>query len=63
MLYSKVDEILNKFGNLVNRTLRFKGLETLEVGAMNEEVKAEIEKWTALNIIELNVETKYIFMV
>ena len=26
-------------------------------------VKAEIEKLTALNIIELNVETKYIFMV
>ena len=26
-------------------------------------VKTEIEKWTALNIIELNVEAKYIFMV
>jgi hypothetical protein len=26
-------------------------------------IKAEIEKLTALNIIELNVETKYIFMV
>ena len=38
------NEILNKFGNLVNRTLRFKGLEKLEIATMNEQVKLEIEK-------------------
>ena len=37
-------EILNKFGNLVNRTLRFKGLEELQVAKMDEVVKKEIEK-------------------
>lgn len=37
------NELLNKFGNLVNRTLRFKGLEELQTGEMNEEVKLKIE--------------------
>lgn len=37
-------EILNKFGNLVNRTLRFKGLEELPIAKMDEEIKKEIEK-------------------
>ncbi len=37
-------EILNKFGNLVNRTLRFKGLEEIPNGKMNEVMQAEIEK-------------------
>ena len=37
-------EILNKFGNLVNRTLRFKGLEKLPIGKMDENVQKEIEK-------------------
>ena len=38
------NEILNKFGNLVNRTLRFKGLEVLEKGNLDAEAKEQIEK-------------------
>ena len=37
-------EILNKFGNLVNRTLRFKGLEEVPNGILDENIKNEIEK-------------------
>ena len=37
-------EILNKFGNLVNRTLRFKGLEEIPNGILDEEIKSEIER-------------------
>lgn len=37
-------EILNKFGNLVNRTLRFKELEEVPEGTLDENIKAEIEK-------------------
>lgn len=37
------NEILNKFGNLVNRTLRFKGLEELAIGNLDENAKLEIE--------------------
>ena len=37
-------EILNKFGNLVNRTLRFKGLEEIPEGKLDENIKLEIEK-------------------
>ena len=36
-------EILNKFGNLVNRTLRFKGLTEIPNGEMNPEMKEKIE--------------------
>lgn len=32
-------EIVNKFGNLVNRTLKYKGLEEIPEGTMNEEIK------------------------
>lgn len=38
------NEILNKFGNLVNRTLKFKGIEKLPEGAIDEHVEQEIEK-------------------
>ena len=38
------NEILNKFGNLVNRTLRFKGLERIEVSTLEDSIKQEIEK-------------------
>ncbi len=38
------NEILNKFGNLVNRTLRFKELTQIPNGKLNEQAKAEIEK-------------------
>ena len=37
-------EILNKFGNLVNRTLRFKGLEEIPNGVLDEGIKVEIER-------------------
>lgn len=37
-------EILNKFGNLVNRTLRFKELTQIPNGKLDEQAKAEIEK-------------------
>ena len=37
-------EILNKFGNLVNRTLRFKGLEEIPEGNLDEGIKSEIER-------------------
>lgn len=36
-------EILNKFGNLVNRTLKFKGLEEVPNGKLDEEIKVAIE--------------------
>ena len=37
------NELLNKFGNLVNRTLKFKGLEELSIGKINSDVKEHIE--------------------
>ena len=37
-------ELLNKFGNLVNRTLKFKGLEELPEGKLDEEIKFKIEE-------------------
>jgi methionyl-tRNA synthetase len=38
------NEILNKFGNLVNRTLKFKGMEEVPNGVLDENVENEIEK-------------------
>ena len=37
-------ELLNKFGNLVNRTLKFKELETVPNGKLDEEIKSKIEE-------------------
>lgn len=37
-------EILNKFGNLVNRTLRFKELEEIPNGKLDDEIKKNIEE-------------------
>ena len=37
-------EILNKFGNLVNRTLKFKGLEEIPKGNVDPEIKAFINE-------------------
>ncbi len=37
-------EILNKFGNLVNRTLRFKNLEKIELATLDENMKEKIEE-------------------
>ena len=32
-------DLVNKFGNFVNRTLKFKGLEKIEVGKVDKEIK------------------------
>ncbi len=37
-------ELLNKFGNLVNRTLKFKGIDELPKGILDEQVKSKIEE-------------------
>lgn len=36
-------ELLNKFGNLVNRTLKFKGLEKIKLATIDSEIKNLIE--------------------
>lgn len=36
-------ELLNKFGNLVNRTLKFKGIEKIKLGKLDENLKKSIE--------------------
>ena len=36
-------EILNKFGNLVNRTLKFKGLEEVPNGNMDKEIEEKVK--------------------
>lgn len=38
------NEITNKYGNFVNRTLKFKGITNVPEGTMDEEMKALIEK-------------------
>ena len=37
-------DIVNKFGNFVNRTLRFKGITSIPYASMNEQVTNEINK-------------------
>ena len=37
-------EVLNKFGNLVNRTLRFKGIDKINKSEIDENVKTKIEE-------------------
>ena len=49
-------ELLNKFGNLVNRTLKFKELEEIPEGKLDPEIKAKIEetyKYVGENIEKL----------
>ena len=36
-------DIVNKFGNLINRTLKFKGIEKIELSELDSEVKEKIE--------------------
>ena len=48
------NEIVNKFGNLVNRTLKYKGLTTLPSGIINEEIKQKIE--TCYNEVSREIE-------
>ena len=43
-LYSAChNEVVNKFGNLVNRTLKYKGLTTLPKGEVNEDIKQKVK--------------------
>lgn len=53
------NEIVNKFGNLVNRTLKYKGLTNLPEGKINPEIKALVEE-TYKNVKDaiLNIEFK-----
>lgn len=37
-------EVVNKFGNLINRTLKFKGLETLPQGELDGEIKKLVQE-------------------
>lgn len=37
-------EIVNKYGNLINRTLKYKGLEEIPNGIMDSEIKEKIQK-------------------
>ena len=37
-------DLVNKYGNFVNRTLKFKGLEKIEVCALEEEIKNQVEE-------------------
>ena len=53
-------ELLNKFGNLVNRTLKFKELEEVPQGKLDEEIKEKIEETYKLvgeNIEKLEFKT------
>ena len=47
-------EILNKFGNLVNRTLRFKGIDKIVTAKMDEEIEKELK--TSYEIIGKLIE-------
>ena len=38
------NEITNKYGNFVNRTLKFKGMSEIPLGKLDEDIKALIEK-------------------
>ena len=37
-------DLVNKYGNFVNRTLKFKGLEKIEIDTLEEEIKNKVEK-------------------
>ena len=37
-------DLVNKYGNFVNRTLKFKGLEKIKIDALEEKIKNKVEK-------------------
>ena len=47
-------DLVNKYGNFVNRTLKFKGLEKIEINTVEEEIKQKVENTydTVSNCIE-----------
>lgn len=47
-------ELLNKFGNLVNRTLKFKELEEIPEGKLDENIKEKIEE--TYKLVGANIE-------
>jgi len=47
-------EVVNKFGNLINRTLKFKGLEALPQGEVAEEVRNMVK--ATYNVVATNIE-------
>ena len=47
-------ELLNKFGNLVNRTLKFKELEEIPEGKLDENIKQKIEE--TYKLVGKNIE-------
>ena len=47
-------ELLNKFGNLVNRTLKFKELEKIPEGKLDENIKQKIEE--TYKLVGKNIE-------
>ena len=49
------NEITNKYGNFVNRTLKFKGISEIPQGKMNEEIKSLVLK--AYDEISKDIET------
>ena len=54
--YIKVhNEVNNKLGNFINRTLKFKGLTSIPNGVMDEKIKALLEK--AYKDISTNIES------
>ena len=48
-------DLVNKFGNFINRTLKFKGIEEIEVAPIDEEIDKKIEE-TYKNVSE-NIES------
>ena len=48
------NEIVNKFGNLVNRTLKYKGLTTLPQGTVAPEIKTAVEN--CYNLVKNEIE-------
>ena len=50
-------ELVNKFGNLVNRTMKFKGLEEIPEGKLDEEIKQKIiETYSKVGELIENIE-------
>ena len=53
------NEVVNKFGNLVNRTLKYKGLEEIPSGTVDSEIKKAIEECYKATAREIeNIEFK-----
>lgn len=53
------NEVVNKFGNLVNRTLKYKGLTEIPVGKVDEEIKKAISDcYTSVSREIENIEFK-----